>query len=478
MIQAMIPSTHPPSVASPTGSSHRFAPLPPIAQLRQRLAQGLTTHEALLDQVLARADSAAAAGVWTQRLDAGAREAARHADALQRLGAPLPPLAGLPVTVKDLFDVAGTVTTAGSRLLADAPPAAHDAPAVARLRGAGAALLGKTHMTEFAFSGVGLNPHHPTPANPWDTLTPRIPGGSSSGAAVSVALGLAVAGLGSDTGGSIRIPAALCGLVGFKCTQARVPREGAFPLSTTLDTVCAMARGVADVLQVDAVLAGAPLAVAHRPLAGRRLLVPRTLMLDGLEPAVASAFERALGVLSAQGALIVEAALEELGEIAGINSPGGFSAVEAYAVHRQAMATRRGEFDPRVAARIALGEPVGAADYLRMVRRRSEWIARMNVALQGFDAVVAPTVPLVAPPMADLRASDDAFFAANARLLRNTFAVNFLDGCAFSLPCQTPGELPVGLMLAAPAHSDAALASVALAAEAALTQAGMGSWVP
>lgn len=442
-------------------------PLPPIAELRRRLHTP-GAHEALLHELIERAGRPEAAAVFTARFDDEALAAARHADTLLAQGAPLPPLAGLPVTVKDLYDIAGRTTMAGSALRQGRPPATQDAQAVARLRAAGAAVTGLTNMTEFAFSGVGINPHRGTPRNPCDATVARIPGGSSSGAAVSVALGLAVAGLGSDTGGSIRVPAALCGLVGFKNTQSRTPLAGAFPLSFTLDTVCAMTRSVADCLLVDGVLAGAPLAVAPRGLAGARLALPQTLMLDGLQPAVAAAFERALSRLSAAGASIVEVPLRELSEIAQINAPGGFSAVEAYALHRHDLQAQRQRFDPRVAARIALGEGVSAADYITMQQRRRDWIGRVGHALAGFDALLCPTVPMVAPPIAELRASDEAFFKANGQLLRNTFAINFLDGCSFSLPCQAPGELPVGLMLSAPGGHDAALAGLALAVEAAL----------
>ncbi len=450
-------------------------PLPSLATLRAQLQAGSITHEALLDQVLARLDDPAAAHVFTQRYDDLARAAARQADLAQRAGLALSPLAGLPVSVKDLYDVAGQPTWAGAALRrGSAPAATADAPAVARLRAAGAALVGKTNMTEFAFSGVGINPHFGTPVNPNDAAVARIPGGSSSGAAVSVALGLAVAGLGSDTGGSIRVPAALCGLVGFKCTQSRVPLEGAFPLSHTLDTVCAMTRSVDDCLAVDSVIADAPLRVADRPLSGRRLALPRTLMFDAMEPAVATAIERALQALSAAGAQIVELPLAELAEVGQLNAPGGFSSVEAWSIHRADMRSRREAFDPRVAARIALGEPVSAADYLQMQRARRGWIARMTAVLSGFDALVCPTVPILAPPIAALQASDEAFFKANGLLLRNTFAINFLDGCAFTLPCQRTGELPVGLMLSATAGQDAVLASVARAAESALRAAGLG----
>lgn len=442
--------------------------LPTIAALRAQFAAGTLTREKLVSRALAGARAPAAAHAFIRLYETAALEAARHADAMARAGVALPPLAGLPVSVKDLFDIAGEPTPAASLLRAHAPAAVADAPAVARLRAAGAALVGRTNMSEFAFSGVGINPHHGTPVNPADGAVARIPGGSSSGAAVSVALGLCVAGLGSDTAGSIRVPAALCGLVGFKSTQSRVPLAGAFPLSQTLDTVCAMTRCVEDGLVVDGVLAGSPLAVERRPLEGLRLALPQTLVLDALEPAVARAYDRALQRLSAAGARLVELPLAELAEIGQINAPGGLSPVEAWATHREDMRARRERFDPRVAARIALGEGISAADYIRMLQRRREWIARVEQRLEGFDAYVCPTVPLVAPPIADLLASDEAFFRTNGLLLRNTLPVNFLDGCAFSLPCHDSGEPPVGLMLAAPGGADARLSTVALAAEAAL----------
>ena len=446
-------------------------PLPDLHTLNQQVARGETTHEALLDRVLERAARPEAAHTFTRLYPEAARAAARWADASRGAGVPLGPLAGWPVTVKDLYDVTGETTLAGSVIRQGAPVAQADAVAVQRLRSAGAALVGKTAMTEFAFSGVGINPHHGTPANPaWRGAEgqPRIPGGSSSGAAVSVALGLAVAGLGSDTGGSIRIPAALCGLVGFKSTQARTPRDGAFELSRTLDTVCAMTRSVADCIAVDAVLADQPLQVRPRPLQGLRLALPGTLMLDALEPEVAAAFQRALTRLSAGGAHIVEAPLPELAEIAQLNAPGGFSAVEAYAVHQAHFAAERARFDPRVAARIALGEPVSAAQYIALHDRRRGWIGRCRQALAGFDALISPTVPILPPRIEELRSSDEAFFRANGLLLRNTFVANYLDGCAFSLPCHAPGEPPVGLMLTAPGGEDARLAAAALAVEAEL----------
>ena len=446
-----------------------------IEALHERCRATRGGCEGVVADALEGARTPEAAHVFTALYPEAALAAARQADSCfggASGSGPISALAGLPVTIKDLYDVAGETTLAGSVVRRGAPPATVDAPAVARLRAAGAAIIGKTNMTEFAFSGVGINPHYGTPHNPAATRldgSARVPGGSSSGAAVSVALGLAVAGLGSDTGGSIRIPAALCGLVGFKSTQSRTPLAGAFSLSHSLDTVCAMTRCVADCLVVDGVLAGTPLAVPVREsLRGLTLALPRTLMLDALELPVARAFERTLGRLSSAGALVQEIELAELAEIASINAPGGFSPVQAHATHRELFATRRAEYDPRVAARIALGEKVLAADYIVMLRRRADWIARVTARLAGFDALVCPTVPIVAPEIAPLVASDEAFFKANGLLLRNTFAINFLDGCSFSLPCHEPDELPVGLMLSAPGGHDGALAGVALAVEALL----------
>ncbi|MEI7568557.1 MAG: amidase, partial [Alcaligenaceae bacterium] len=327
---------------------------------------------------------------------------------------------------------------------------------------------GKTNMTEFAFSGIGINPHYGTPVNPTDPTVARIPGGSSSGAAVSVALGLAVAGLGSDTGGSIRVPAALCGIVGFKSTQKRVPLTGAMELARSLDTVCAMTRSVQDCILVDGVLSGEMLKIKRRPLMGMRFALPQTTLLEGMDATVAKAFARSVSMLSAAGAQIIEVPLTELSEIPKLNAPGGLSPIEAYAVHHARLAKSKEGFDRRVAVRVALGAPVTAQQYLALLDNRLDWIARVERAIEGFDAVLCPTVPIVAPEIAMLEASDEAFFKANGQLLRNTFAFNFLDGCSFSLPCHRADEQAVGLMLSSVAGDDAALSAVALAVEAVL----------
>jgi len=400
--------------------------------------------------------------VFTKLYPDAARAAGEHADKMRAAGVEVSPIAGLPISIKDLVDVAGETTLAGSTVLRGNAPAKSDAPIVKRLRIAGAAIIGKTNMTEFAYSGVGLNPHHGTPANPADDKIARIPGGSSSGAAVSVASGLCVAAIGSDTGGSIRIPAALCGVVGFKPTARRVPTAGTIPLSTTLDTVCAMTRSVDDCILVDGIIADNALSIPELPLAGVRLAVPQTVMLDALEPHVASSFSSALTRLSAAGAKIIDSSFAMFAEAADLNK---FSGPEAFAWHRELLSQREAEYDFRVAKRIKMGASMSAADYIDMHRRRRDWITRMEAALGPFDSLIMPTVPMVAPSIAELDASEEAFFKANGLLLRNPSTINLLDGCAISLPCHEAGTLPVGLMVAGPAMSDRKILAVARAIE-------------
>lgn len=444
---------------------------PDLITARGEIAALRLTASGLLDASLQAASGESNRHVFVRRFDAMARAAAAAVDAQHAAGAPLPVLAGLAVSVKDLFDVQGQVTTAGSTVLAGRHAAACDSPAVARLRAAGAALVGHTNMTEFAFSGVGINPHHGTPVNPVTQAIDgeaRIPGGSTSGGAVSVAAGAAWAALGSDTGGSIRIPAALQGLVGFKSTARLVPTQGAVPLSTTLDTACAITRSVRDAMVLHEVLAQRVVQRSGHGLAAMRFALPTTSMLDALEPHVAACFERAIASLRGLGAHIEEIALPELAELSGIQSTGGFSAAESWAWHRPLLATHEAEYDPRVAMRIRRGERMSAADYIDLLHARRDWIEQMQIATRGFDALLSPTVPLVAPRIAELQDSDDAFFAANARLLRNPSVVNMLDGCALSLPCHREGEMPVGLMVWGHALCDDTVLDASLAIEAAL----------
>ena len=430
----------------------------------------------LLDTCVAAASSPDNAHVFTHTNFDQAAAVAASVDAAAACGAPLPPLAGMSVSVKDLYDVLGQVTTAGSKALADRPAAIADCPAVARLRRAGAALIGRTNMSEFAFSGVGINPHHGTPANPATRRidgVARIPGGSTSGGAVSVANGSAWAALGSDTGGSIRIPAALQGLVGFKNTARLTPTAGTVPLSSTLDTVCAITRSVRDAVLLHEILADRPVNLASRPVRSLRLAVPTTLMLDGMEPEVSVAFERALATLRQAGAHVEELSLPALTEIGAMMASGGFSAAESWAWHRHLLATHEAQYDPRVAMRIRRGERMSAADYIELHQTRNAWIARMANSLSRFDAMLSPTVPIAPPPIAGLVADDNAFFAANGLLLRNPSVVNMLDGCALSLPCHQAGQMPVGLMVWSSALRDDTVLDASLAIEAALCAPGL-----
>lgn len=419
-------------------------PLADLTSTRDRIRGGLATSSDAMRLCVDTAQSRQCDNVFLHTMFDQAMAAA--ADPKQHRRA----LAGLAVSIKDLFDVAGQVTGAGSKTRSADAPATRDCPAVVRLRAAGGAIMGRTNMTEFAFSGVGINPHFGTPANAASRDQPLIPGGSSSGAAVSVATGAAFVGLGSDTAGSIRIPAALNGVVGFKNTARLVPTDGAVPLSTTLDTVCAMTRSVADAMVVHEILAARTVTRSSAPVSAYRLAVARTLMLDDMEPGVADAFQRTLETLRQAGAQIEEIDVPELAELATLMAQGGFAVAESYALHRAAMAQQGDQMDPRVVARIQRGAAIGAADYIDLIHARQNWIARLEARLQAYDAILSPTVPLLAPAITTIAPGaqrDDAFFRINGLLLRNTSVVNMLDGCALSLPCQRPGELPVGLMV-------------------------------
>ncbi len=442
-----------------------------IMTLAGELAARKTTSQALVEDALTRiaAPSGEGARVFLRTHRESALAEARASDALRAHGIVPSPLAGIPVSVKDLFDVAGDITRAGSKVLADAAPATADATVVRRLRQAGAIIVGRTNMVEFAFSGLGLNPHYGTPKNPWDRATGRIPGGSSSGAAVSVSDGMAAMGLGSDTGGSVRIPAALCGLTGFKPTARRIPTDGTFPLSTSLDSIGPIARSVACCALVDSILAGAaPQVPPALPLKGLRLGVLQDYVLDGLDDAVAAAFGQALSKLSQAGALLSDVRFEALRRLPQINQKGGLVVAEAYAAHRELIARRKAEYDPRVASRALRGADMSAADYIDLLAQRAAMIAESARVAAPYDGLLLPTVMMVAPAIAPLEADDQLYGRANLAMLRNPSVVNFLDGCALSLPCQEPDAAPVGLMLMGQSGEDRRLLAVGLALEAAL----------
>jgi len=458
-----------------SGASADFARHPTLREQADALARGATTSEQLVAEALERIAVHQAGGghAYVGRVDADAAlQAARDSDRRRAAGQVPSLLAGLPVSIKDLFDVQGQTTQAGSAGGVPGPqPALADADAVARLRAAGAVLLGRTNMSEFAFSGLGLNPHHGHPANPRDAA--RITGGSSSGAAVTVALGLADAALGTDTGGSIRIPSAFCGLTGFKPTARRVSLAGAYPLSRSLDSIGPLARSVDCCAILDAVLSGATLDSAAAPLAGLRLGVTEDFVLDGLDAAVAQAFERGLERLSAAGAQIVRFGFAELQELPRINAAGGLVTAEAWHVHRARLedAALAARYDPRVAQRTRRGAAISAADYIDLLDARARLQAVARERLQGLDAWLMPTVAVLAPRLADVATDDESFFATNAKVLRNPSVLNFLDGCALSLPCQAAGDLPVGLSVGGLHGADARVLQVGRAVEACLRAA-------
>jgi aspartyl-tRNA(Asn)/glutamyl-tRNA(Gln) amidotransferase subunit A len=445
-------------------------PNPTLAQLADDLAAGRSSARKLVEECLSRIADPSGEGQRTFiHVDKEAAiEAADAMDHLRKANAAPSRFAGIPVSIKDLFDIKGQVTRAGSRALEDSAAAEADAPVVARLRRAGFVVIGRTNMTEFAYSGIGINPHYGTPKSAWNRKAGHVPGGSSSGAAVSIADRMAYGALGTDTGGSCRIPAAYNGIVGFKPTQRRVPLDGGVPLSFSLDSFGPLANSVACCAALDGVLAAEPIApLAPRPIKGMRLAVPTTVALDDLDDAVAKTFERALETLSRQGALIERIAVPEFLDVGVMNTKGGFAAAESYAWHRYLIVSHGDVYDPRVRVRILRGEAISAADYIDLVNGRRSLIARANARLAPYGALVMPTTANTPPRIADL-ADDKAFAAANLRALRNCTLINMIDGCAISLPAQREGDVPVGLMLASSGGSDRCVFELAAAIEGAI----------
>jgi aspartyl-tRNA(Asn)/glutamyl-tRNA(Gln) amidotransferase subunit A len=452
-------------------------PAPTLAALLRQLAQGETTSVALTEAALQRARDPGGEGARTFIVlyEERALAEARASDALRRQGGTLGPLAGLPISIKDLFDVEGEVTRAGSRVLEDAAPATRDATIVTRLRNAGAILVGRTNMVEFAYSGLGLNPHFGTPLNPWERAIGRVPGGSSSGAAISVTDGMCAAAIGTDTGGSVRIPAALCGLTGFKPTARRVDATGTLPLSVSLDSIGPLANSVDCCARLDAVLSGAPRSEASvgatPPVRGLRLIVPTNVVQDDLDDAVAASFARALDALGRAGAVITVERVPEIDDWYQVRDRrSAIAAGEAFAWHRDLLGRAQSRYDPRVAKRLLTGAGATAADFVAWREDRLDWIATMQARLAAFDAMLLPTVACVAPRLAPLIADDARYSEANGRVLRNTRMINYLDGCALSLPCHRHGEAPVGLMVAANAMADQHVLEMGRAIEACLSQ--------
>lgn len=395
-----------------------------------------------------------------------ARRAADASDARAKSGQLIGPLDGVVVTIKDLFDIKGEVTRAGSKVLAArSRPAAADAPPVARLRAAGAVIAAKTNMVEFAFSGAGINPHYGTPGNPADRA--RVPGGSTSGGAVAVADGMGAITIGSDTGGSTRVPAALCGITGFKPTQKRITRAGAYPLSFSLDSIGPMARTVSECALADAIMAGDDVALPATSPGEVRAGIFQGVVLDGMDATVADAFSKALAKLSRFWASARDVAPDALPIMNGVNERGGIAAPEAFAVHRELLAEHGDAIDPFVRQRIMRASALPMADYVWMIEDRKRGIAHMDMLFETLDVLVLPSVAIVAPAQTEFAVMDE-FVKRNALLLRNTSIANFFDLCAISLPLNLGNALPCGLMLFGRHGSDRKLLSIASAVERAL----------
>ncbi|HYX64582.1 MAG TPA: amidase [Burkholderiales bacterium] len=442
-----------------------------VAQLAAELDAGRTTSRELVEQSLARIADPGGEGAraFIKVYAESARAEADHCDRLRKAGVRRSLVDGLPISLKDLFDVAGDVTRAGSKAFSRL--AGEDAKAVARLRAAGAIFVGRTNMVEFAFGGVGLNPHYGTPKNPWDRRNGRVPGGSSSGAGVAQADGMCAMALGSDTRGSIRMPAALCGIAGFKPTARRVPREGAFPLSYTLDSVGPLANSIACCAAYDAVLAAEPEArLVDLPVKGLRLLLPKSAALEDLDAEVAKAFFDALERLRRAGAVITEAPVPAFDRQDQYFRGGGLAGAEVVHIHKP-LASRIAEYDPRVGKRIAMGTSLSGADYVELLELRASFMREVEALAAPHDAIAMPTTPCVAPTIAEASASDEAYFRWNFRIMRNTGLANFLDGCAATLPCHEPGTAPVGFMVCGTAGRDRHVLAVAAAVERAVSPA-------
>jgi aspartyl-tRNA(Asn)/glutamyl-tRNA(Gln) amidotransferase subunit A len=440
------------------------APMPSLIDLMRALESGEVTARALVDAALAKAADPAGEGKRIFiALDAEwVRAQADAIDRARRAGRQPSPFAGVPVTVKDLFDVRGEVSRAGSKVFDEHAPAASDCAAVTRLRSFGFIPFGRVNMTEFAYSGLGLNRNFGTPANPWDRATRRVPGGSSSGGAVSVADGIVAATLGTDTGGSCRIPAAFCGIVGLKTTTHRVPRTGVVPLSTTLDSIGPLAGSVDCCAILDGVLTGGePAAQPGLPARGLRVGAVQNFVLGGLDPEVAETYEKALARLAAAGVSVEKVTVPAFDRLPEINRFGGFVGAEAWGFHCTYVEKAADRYDPWIMSRFEAGKRQTAADYIALPRIRAGVLAEVEAIAGRFDALVWPTVAVIPPAIAPLEADADLQTQVNLKVLRNTAVANFLDRPAISLPCHRQGAAPVGLMLVGTHGADRRLLAVA-----------------
>ena len=442
----------------------------PIAELATLIRRGELSPLELTDLYLERIEQYdPALNAYLAVTAERARAQARAAEAQIAAGTYLGPLHGIPLAFKDLVDVADLPTTGGSTLLRDNIATA-DATIARRLFAAGTVLLGKTHLVEFAFGGTGVNHHYGTPVNPWDTEIHRLPGGSSSGSGVAVAAGLAPAALGSDTGGSVRIPASFCGLTGLKPTFGLLPNTGVLPLDPTLDSIgplCRTAQDCALLCQAMADPLPGDSLVDHLEgeVAGLRLCFPREYFWDDVDAEVEAAVRASASVFADLGVYVDEISLEVLDDLAEWRSGPSTTAVEAYLCHQHNLEAHLDQFDPIVSARILDGRDILAADFLGQLRTRDELRRKARMALENVDFLITPTTPFAAPILDEID-RDDVYFPINGLCLRNTIAVNLLDLCAVSLPCGfTRDGLPIGLQLIGHPRDEARLLRLARAFE-------------
>jgi aspartyl-tRNA(Asn)/glutamyl-tRNA(Gln) amidotransferase subunit A len=440
-----------------------------IAQLSILIQSGVLDPRALAEDTLSAISAYDDPAIFTLLTPERAMIEAEASAARLRAGRSRGMLEGIPIAWKDLFDLKDITTTAGAKVLAAEAPARSDADVVEALSQAGMVVVGKTNMSEFAFSGLGVNPHFGTPRNPRARGPARITGGSSSGAGAAVAAGLVPAAIGTDTGGSIRIPAAFNGVVGYKATRGRYAMRGVFPLAKSLDSLGPLCRTIQDAIWLDAGMRGlSATSVRRTPLAGQHFVIPETIFFDDIEPEVHAVFEAAVERIAAAGGVIRRQVFPVITEIFDLmQRRGALVTAEAYVLHRARLEGREAEgMDPRVVARARLGANISLSDYLAILERREAMTAEFARQIAPGELILSPTLPHVAPLTGPLLEDDDLFFKTNGKTLRNTLIGNFLDWCGVSLPCGTGAHgMPVGLMLSGLAHGDDAMLGAALSLE-------------
>ena len=442
--------------------------------LGRRLRAGELDARDLAEQTIARIQASQDPAIFTSTCFDRARREAEQSAARYRAGQPLGALDGIPVAWKDLVDIEGLPTTAGSAAYRNAPPAVADSPVVQHLAHAGMVTVGKLNLSEFAYSALGLNPHFGTPHNPCATDQPRVPGGSSSGSAVAVAAGLVPVSIGTDTGGSVRTPAAFNGLIGYKPSAGRFDTTRVFPLSPTLDTIGTFAHRIADCVLLDHALRGQPAVAADAegslPLSSLTLVVPDALVLDGVEPEVARNFQASLDRVAAAGVTVQRRAIPELAQVRELIARyGNIAAAHAYRFHRALLeGPRHAEVDVTVYRRIMAGKAISDAA-LQALEDGRRALQQTLWASLGDALLVMPTVPHVAPPIARVAGDPDLFAQVNLKTIGNTLLGNMLNACGLAVPNGLgQAGMPTSLLLNAAPGQEARLLRAGLALESAI----------